>query len=120
MLSDQLGRKSTRLMILCYILFAITSVVNTSYINGFASMSAAYGSICCGNRSKLFYTLAALGWLPSLRILGVLGYLLEASGKSELANPILAMHFGLIAIDDSELSAVGRMSSAILALSYAM
>ena len=113
-------RKSSRLMILCYILFSVTSVVNKSYMDGLASMSAAYGSICCGKQSKFFYTLAAIGWLPSMRVLGVLGYLLEAMGKPELANPILAMHFGLIAIDDGELSAVGRMSSAGLALSHAM
>lgn len=112
--------KNTRLMILCYILFAITSVVNKTYMNGFAVMSAAYASRCCGKPSKFFYTMAALGWIPSMRVLGVLGYLLEAAGKPELANPILAMHFGLIAIDDNELSAVGRLSSVGLALSYAM
>jgi len=112
--------KSTRMMILCYILLAITNVVNKSYINGFAAMSAAYASRCCETQSKFFYTMAAIGWIPSMRVFGVIGYLLEAAGKPELANPLLAMHFGLIAIDDEELSAVGRLSSAGLALSYAM
>jgi hypothetical protein len=112
--------KNTRLMILCYILLAITSVVNKSYMNGFAAMSAAYASRCCGKQSKFFYTMAAAAWIPSMRVLGTIGYLLEALGKPELANPFLAMHFGLIAIDDNSLSAVGRLSSAGLALSYAM
>jgi len=112
--------KSTRMMIICYILLAITNVVNKSYINGFAAMSAAYASRCCEKQSKFFYTMAALGWIPSMRVFGVIGYLLEAAGKPELANPFLAMHFSLIGIDDAELSPVGRLASIGLALSYAM
>jgi len=114
------NHRSNRFMILCYILLAITSVVNKSYINGFAATAAAYASRCCETQTKFFYTMAAIGWIPSIRIFGVIGYLLEAAGKPELANPFLAMHFGLISIDDEELSAVGRLSSAGLALSYAM
>ena len=115
-----INRKNNRFMTLCYILFAISSLVNKSYVDGFAAMAAAYASMCCDTKKQqILYTLAAGSWIPSTRIFGVVGYLLEAMGKSELANPLLAYHFGLIAIDDNELSPIGRLATVGLALSFA-
>ncbi|AGE58744.1 hypothetical protein FK949_gp179 [Paramecium bursaria Chlorella virus NYs1] len=116
-----IDRKNNRFMTLCFILFAISSLVNKSYIDGFAAMAAVYASMCCDTKKQqLLYTLAAGSWVPSLRIFGVVGYLLEAMGKTELANPLLAYHWGLIAIDDNSLSPIGRLAASGLALSFAM
>jgi hypothetical protein len=119
---DIVKQKGSRFTIICYIIMAIACVTNGSYSEAFSVMSAAYALECCSNpyQVKLFYTLAALGNLPSMRFVGVLGYLFAALGKPEISNPLLALHYGLVGIDDSEISIVGRVASGGIGLSFAL
>lgn len=119
---DIVKQKGSRFTILCYILIAISCVIGGSYSEAFSVMSAAYALECCSNpyQVKLFYTLAALGNIPNMRFAGVLGYLFAAMKKTEISNPLLALHYGLIFIDDNTLPILGRLSALGASTSFAL
>jgi hypothetical protein len=52
-----------------------------------------------------------------MRVLGVIGYLFCALGRFDIGDVFLALHYGVIGIDDTELSPLGRLTSGAASMS---
>jgi len=99
----------SRFHLFALLLLACLSGINGEYISSAGELSAAYAIQC---HDKRFFVIAALSNVHKMRFLGVIGYLLAALDKKELAHVLLAMHYGVIGIDDAELSPLGKIASA--------
>lgn len=105
---------ASRLHLFSLLILACISAMNGEYISSVGEVSAAYAVQC---HDKRFYILAALTNVPRMRFLGVIGYLLCALGKPDEGHIFLALHYGVIGIDDTELSPLGRITSGAASLS---
>lgn len=108
---------SSRFHLFALMILACISAVNGEYISSAGELSAAYAIQCHDPR---FYLLAALSNVHRMRMLGVIGYLLCALGKYDAGNAFLALHYGVVGIDDTELSPLGRVTSGAAGLSLVL
>lgn len=108
---------ASRFHLFALLILACISAINGEYISSFGEVSAAYAVQCHDSR---FYLLAALSNVHRMRMLGVIGYLLCALGKYDVGNSFLALHYGVIGIDDVELSPLGRVTSGAAGLSLVL
>jgi hypothetical protein len=109
----------TRLFVLCHIILAITDVASGNPLSALSVISAAYASKCCSETKRsVFYILAAIANISKARVFGISGYLFSAAGQTDIASPLLALHYGLIGIDGEELSIAGRVSAGVIATHY--
>jgi hypothetical protein len=104
----------TRFHLFSLLILACISALNGEYISSVGEVSAAYAFQC---HDKRFFLLAALSNVHKMRVLGVIGYLLLALGKFDIGHVLLALHYGVIGIDDTELSVLGRLTSGAAGLS---
>lgn len=101
-----------RFAILCIVLVAMTNVMNGMVIQSLGDVSAAFAFQCesC-DKARPFFLISACTNAYKMRLLGVVGFLLAAVGKHDIAEKVLALHYGLIGIDDANLSPVGRLAA---------
>jgi hypothetical protein len=108
---------ASRFHLFALMILACISAINGEYISSVGELSAAYAIQCHDPR---FYLLASLSNVHRMRMLGVIGYLLCALGKYDAGNAFLALHYGVIGIDDRELSPLGRVTSGAAGLSLVL
>jgi hypothetical protein len=110
-----------RFVILCIVLYAITNALQGMYIQSIGDVSAALALQCesC-EKARPFFAIAAITSAFKLRIFGFVGFVLAAAGKLDVAEKMLALHYGLIGIDDDSAAPVGRLASGIVGISLAI
>lgn len=104
----------TRFHVFSLLILSCISALNREYIRSVGELSAAYANQCHDRR---FFIIAALSNVHRMRVLGVIGYLFCAIGRFDIGDIFLALHYGVIGIDDQELSALGRLTSGATGLS---
>ena len=116
-----LDARKNRLMIFLHVVLAVAYIMREDYVNAFAAISATYATQFCqdGQASKVLYSLAGLAEASHLRVPGTLGYLFAAMGKSDVSNPLLALHYSLVGVDDASISPLGRCAALGIALMFA-
>lgn len=107
-----------RFAILCITLFALTNVLNGMLIQSLGDISAAFALQC--ENSRPFFWIAAIVNIYKMRLLGTLGFALAAMNRMDLAEKILALHYGLIAIDDDKVAPFGRLAAGATGFTFAM
>lgn len=105
---------ANRLHLFALLILACISALNGEYISSVGEVSAAYAIQC---NDKRFFLLAALSNVHKMRVLGFLGYLFCALGRFDIGDVFLALHYGVVGIDDTELSPLGRLTSGAASLS---
>ena len=105
---------ATRFHLFALLLLSCISALNGEYISSVGYLAAAYANQC---HDKRFFLLAALSNVHRMRILGVVGYLFCALGRFDIGDVFLSLHYGVIGIDDQELSTLGRITSGAAGLS---
>jgi len=110
-----------RLVIFCIILFAATNLMNGMLIQSLADVSAAYALQCesC-EKAKPFFVIAAIANLYKMRFLGVFGFLFAATGRMDIAEKLLGMHYALVGIDDENAAPIGRVAAGVAGVSLAL
>lgn len=110
-----------RFVIICLLIFAVTNAFRGMYIQSLGDVSAAFALQCesC-EKARPFFTIAAISNLYKMRFIGFIGFILAASGKLEIAEKILALHYGLVGIDDSSIPPIARFFSFAAGASLAM
>lgn len=104
----------TRFHLFSLLILSCISALNGELITSVGELSAAYAFQC---NDKRFFILAALSNVQKMRVLGVIGYLLCALEKFDIGHVFLALHYGVVGIDDTELSVLGRLTSGAASLS---
>jgi len=110
-----------RFVVLCVIIYAAINMMNGMFIQSLADVSAAYGFQCesC-SKAKPFFAVAAVANLYNMRFLGVVGFLLAAAGRMDIAQGVLALHYSLVGIDDDELAPAGRLAAGAVGVTLAL
>jgi hypothetical protein len=108
---------ANRLHLFALLILACISALNGEYISSVGEVSAAYAIQC---RDKRFFILAALSNVHRMRVLGVIGYLFCALDRFDIGDVFLSLHYGVIGIDDTELSPLGRLTSGAASLSLVL
>ncbi|AGE56590.1 hypothetical protein ATCVNEJV2_321R [Acanthocystis turfacea Chlorella virus NE-JV-2] len=110
----------SRFTVLCIVLFAATNAFQGMYIQSLGDVSAATGFQCesC-EKARPFFAVAAISNAFKLRTLGFVGFALAAMGRLDLAEKILALHYGLVGIDDDSVVPVGRLAAGLAGVSLA-
>jgi hypothetical protein len=110
-----------RFVILLIVIYAITNAMQGMYIQSLGDVSAALALQCesC-EKARPFFAVAAISSAFKLRIFGFLGFVLAAAGQLDLAEKFLALHYGLIGIDDDAAVPFGRLAAGITGFSLAM
>ncbi|AGE55608.1 hypothetical protein ATCVMN08101_319R [Acanthocystis turfacea Chlorella virus MN0810.1] len=111
----------SRFTVLCIVLFAVTTAVQGMYIQSLGDLSAAMGLQCesC-EQARPFFAVAAISSAFKLRVFGFVGFVLAAAGNLEFAEKFLALHYGLIGIDDDAAVPAGRLAAGVAGVSLAM
>lgn len=108
---------ANRLHLFALLILSCISALNGEYISSVGELSAAYAVQC---HDQGFFLLAALSNVHRMRVFGVIGYLFCALGRFDIGDVFLALHYGVIGIDDGELSALGKLSSGVASLSLVL
>ena len=110
-----------RFVILCIIIYALSNVMNGMVIQSLGDVSAAFALQCetC-EKARPFFWIAAATNVYKMRFLGTLGFILAAMDRLDIAEKILALHYGLIGIDDDNAAPIGRLSTAVAGFTLAM
>ena len=108
---------ASRFHLFALLILACISALNGEYISSVGEVSAAYAIQC---HDKRFFLLAALSNVHKMRVLGVIGYLFCALGRFDIGDVFLSLHYGVIGIDDTELSILGRLTSGAASLSLVL
>jgi hypothetical protein len=108
---------ANRLHLFALLILACISALNGEYISSVGELSAAYAIQCHDQR---FFLLASLSNVHRMRVLGVIGYLFCALGRFDIGDVFLSLHYGVVGIDDAELSALGKISSGAASLSLVL
>ena len=110
-----------RLVVLLIVIYAITNAMQGMYIQSLGDVSAALAFQCesC-EKARPFFAIAAISSAFKLRIFGFIGFVLAAAGQLDIAEKFLALHYGLIGIDDDDAVPVGRLAAGITGFSLAM
>jgi len=111
---------TTKFVIFSLILLTVISTFNGMFVQALGDISTAYALQCEDSHSKIFFGIAALCNLFKMRLLGVLGFSLAAAGRMDLAKPLMSLHYGVVGIDDTELSPVGRLASGAIGVALAL
>jgi hypothetical protein len=110
-----------RLLVFLLTIFAIANGLNGMLIQSAADVSAAFAFQCEQfETARPFFVIAALGSLYKMRIVGVVGFLLAAAGRMDIAQSVLALHYGVIAIDDNNVAPIGRLASGMAGVALAL
>jgi hypothetical protein len=109
--------EASRFHLFALLILACISALNGEYISSVGEVSAAYARQCYDKR---FFLLAALSNVHKMRVLGVIGYLFCALGRFDIGDVFLALHYGVIGIDDKDLPSLGRISSGAAGLSLVL
>ena len=111
----------TRFTILCIVLFAATNAFQGMYIQSLGDVSAAMAFQCesC-EKARPFFAVAAIANAFKMRILGFAGFVLAAMGHLDVAEKLLALHYGLIGIDDDSAVPMGRLAAGMAGVSLAV
>ena len=113
--------KTTKFMMLCYVLAAVAAAAEGKAMHAFESSMLAIGVTTCNQTwAYVAYSIAAVLLAYESRFLGTLGYVLKATGTYELANPVLALHYGLMSFDAEDEPFASRLANGGLAMSYAL
>jgi hypothetical protein len=110
-----------RLVVFCIIILSAINMTNGMLIQSMADVCAAYAFQCesC-DKAKPFFVIAALANVYKMRFLAMLGFLLAATGRLDIAQKLLALHYSLIGIDDDSLAPVGRLVAGVAGVSLAL
>ncbi|AGE50133.1 hypothetical protein ATCVCanal1_286R [Acanthocystis turfacea Chlorella virus Canal-1] len=110
-----------RLVILCIVLYAITTAMQGAYIQSLGDLSAAMALQCesC-EQARPFFAVAAISSAVKLRVFGFMGFALAAAGRMDLAEKMLALHYGLVGIDDDSVVPAGRLAAGMIGVSLAI
>ena len=108
---------ASRFHLFALLILACISALNGEFILSIGELSSAYAIQCHDQR---FFLLAALANIPKMRVLGIIGSLLCALGKFDVGNVFLALHYGVIGIDDADLPALGKLSAGAASLSLVL
>ena len=109
-----------RFVILCIVIYAVTNAMQGMYIQSLGDVSAAMALQCesCEN-ARPFFAVAAISSAFKLRIFGFVGFVLAAAGQLDLAEKFLALHYGLVGIDDDSAVPFGRLAAGVAGFSLA-
>ena len=110
-----------RFVILCIVIYAVTNAIQGMYIQSLGDVSGALGLQCesC-EKARPFFAVAAITNAFKLRIFGFVGFVLAAAGQLDLAEKFLAIHYGLVGIDDDSAVPAGRLAAGAAGLSLAV
>ena len=108
---------ASRFHLFALLILACISALNGEYVSSIGELSSAYAIQCHDRR---FFILAALANVPKMRVFGIIGSLLCALGKFDAGDVFLALHYGVVGIDDAELSPLGRLTSGAAGLSLVL
>jgi len=110
-----------RFVIFMIVLYAVTNALQGMYIQSLGDLSAAMALQCesC-EQARPFFAVAAITNAFKLRVFGFVGFVLAAAGNLELAEKFLALHYGLIGIDDDSAVPAGRLAAGVVGVSLAM
>ena len=103
----------SRFHLFALLILSCLSALNGEYIASVGELSAAYAIQC---HDKRFFLLAALSNVHRMRVLGVIGYLFCALDRFDIGDVFLSLHYGVVGIDDQELSTLGRLSAGAASL----
>jgi hypothetical protein len=107
----------TRFTLLAILILSGASAWKGDYASSIGDLAAAYAIQCNDSR---FFLLSALSTIPKMRVIGLVGFLLLSLGHVEVGKIFLALHFGVVGIDDANLPVIGRLSAGAAGLSFAI
>ena len=110
-----------RLVILCIVVLAISNAFTGMYIQSLSDVCAAYGFQCDScEEARPFFAIAALGNVYKLRPAGIIGFIAAYAGRMDVAEKLLALHYGLVGIDSDRLVPIGRLAAGIAGATLAI
>lgn len=107
----------TRLTLFAILVLSSISAMSGNMIASVGDLAAAYAIQCNDPR---FFILSAATTVISMRIFGLVGFLLLAMGRVDAGKIFLSLHYGLTGIDDSKLPVAGRLAAGFAGLSLAV
>ena len=107
----------SRFHLFALLTLSFLSAINGEYVSSVGELASAYAIQCHDPR---FFLLAALCNVPNMRILGVIGSLFCALGREDIGDVFMALHYGVVGIDDKELSPLGRLAAGAASLTLAL
>ena len=115
------SKKKTRFVTMCYSLAAVSAAAEGNMARAAVDAVLAIASGTCDpNITYVGYSIAAVALAMEGRPIGAAGFVAEALGRHDLANPLLAFHFGLMSFDAADEPAASRIASGALSVNYAL
>lgn len=113
--------KNTRFVTMCYSLAAVSAASEGNMARAAVDAVLAITSGTCEPRiTYAGYSIAAVALAMEGRFLGTAGFVAKALKMYDLANPLLAFHFGLMSFDAADEPAASRIASGALSVAYAL
>lgn len=106
---------------MCYSLAAVSSAAEGDMARAAVdAMLAIVSGTCDPNITYVGYSIAAIALALEGRPIGTVGFVAKALGRYDLANPLLAFHYGLMSFDAADEPVASRIAHGALAINYAM
>lgn len=115
------SKKKTRFVVMCYSLAAVSAAAEGNMARAAVDAVLAIASGTCEpNITYVGYSIAAVALAMEGRLIGTAGFVAKALKLYDLANPLLALHYGLMSFDAADEPAASRIASGALSLNYAL
>lgn len=120
-MTDCDSKKKTRFVTMCYSLAAVSAAAEGNMARAAVNAVLAITSGTCEpNITYAGYSIAAAALAMEGRLIGTAGFMAEALKLHDLANPLLAFHFGLMSFDAADEPAASRIANGALSATYAL
>jgi len=115
------SKKKTRFVAMCYSLAAVSAAAEGDMARAAVDAVLAVVSGTCEPKiTYAGYSIAAVEMAMEGRLIGTAGFVAKALKLYDLANPLLAFHYGLMSFDAADEPAASRIASGALSVTYAL